>query len=561
VSGSGTFTNIGPAVFSGSLTSTEGFTGSFSGTATSASYAANAELLDGLDSSVFATTGSNTFAGIQTINSNLVVTGSITAQTLVVQTITSSVDFVTGSTRFGSILGNTHVFSGSVTMNPGGLFVSSSGTVGIGNVVPAYTLDVSGTGRFTSTLLVSGIGTFGSSAGSGLRVYGASGTNQWDIYLNSTNLRFSDNTGTGSIVFDRPISGTSATFSGALTSNSNITSTNGYIYGAYNAGDVILWGGIGAYANIYGALSWDIDKAIIKGRAGYGLGMYVDDNLSKGITLASTGAATFSSSVQATAMSIGVTPTANILVVRGENATNDGTIRFGVRGYLQHRDSGNTITSLANDYNSDSAKIEFRMKGNTTSDAKMTILGSGNVGINVSPDSNVKLAVTGVDATSSNFALYIRNSAATTFYVRNDGRMNTGLAAASPYNDTTANAANMNVDSAGFLNRSTASSLRFKENINDWNESGIETILALKPKTFTYKADYYKNPDVVMLGLIAEEVAEVSPYLAEYENEDRTGQIENVRYANIVVPLIKAIQEQQATITALQEKLERNNII
>jgi hypothetical protein len=143
-------------------------TGNVAGTA---SYASNAELLDGLDSTVFtltssfaaqtasftaftasvnsftasqnilngtyATTGSNTFTGIQTVNSNLIVTGSITAQTLVVQTITSSVDFVTGSTRFGSILGNTHVFSGSVTMNPGGLFVSSSGNVGIGTTNPA----------------------------------------------------------------------------------------------------------------------------------------------------------------------------------------------------------------------------------------------------------------------------------------------------------------------------------------------------------------------------------------------------------------------------------------
>jgi hypothetical protein len=104
--------------------------------------------------SSFATTGSNTFEGIQTINSNLVVTGSITAQTLVVQTITSSVDFVTGSTRFGSLLANTHVFSGSVTMNPNGLFVSGSGLVGIGTTSPAYTLDVNGTGRFSGAILI-----------------------------------------------------------------------------------------------------------------------------------------------------------------------------------------------------------------------------------------------------------------------------------------------------------------------------------------------------------------------------------------------------------------------
>jgi hypothetical protein len=90
----------------------------------------------------YATTGSNTFAGIQTVNSNLVVTGSITAQTLVVQTITSSVDFVTGSTRFGSLLTNTHVFSGSVSMNPGGLFVSGSGRVGINTTNPLSLFDI-----------------------------------------------------------------------------------------------------------------------------------------------------------------------------------------------------------------------------------------------------------------------------------------------------------------------------------------------------------------------------------------------------------------------------------
>jgi hypothetical protein len=72
------------------------------------------------------------------------VANTLTAQTLVVQTITSSVDFVTGSTRFGSILGNTHVFSGSVTMNPGGLFVSSSGNVGIGTTSLSEKLTVSG---------------------------------------------------------------------------------------------------------------------------------------------------------------------------------------------------------------------------------------------------------------------------------------------------------------------------------------------------------------------------------------------------------------------------------
>jgi hypothetical protein len=52
---------------------------------------------------------------------NFTVAGTLTAQTLVVQTITSSVDFVTGSTRFGSLSSNTHIFTGSMSVS-GGLF-------------------------------------------------------------------------------------------------------------------------------------------------------------------------------------------------------------------------------------------------------------------------------------------------------------------------------------------------------------------------------------------------------------------------------------------------------
>jgi hypothetical protein len=130
VSGSGTFTNIGPAVFSGSITSTAGFTGSFSGTATSASYAVVAT------SASYAASASNTLAAqtasyvLNAVSSSfatsaitssyadsLTVAGTLTAQTLVVQTITSSVDFVTGSTRFGSTGSNTHQFTGSVSVN------------------------------------------------------------------------------------------------------------------------------------------------------------------------------------------------------------------------------------------------------------------------------------------------------------------------------------------------------------------------------------------------------------------------------------------------------------
>jgi len=59
---------------------------------------------------------------------NFTVAGTLTAQTIVVQTITSSVDFVTGSTRFGSIITNTHQFTGSVSVS-GSLVVNGSAVV------------------------------------------------------------------------------------------------------------------------------------------------------------------------------------------------------------------------------------------------------------------------------------------------------------------------------------------------------------------------------------------------------------------------------------------------
>ena len=183
----------------------------------------------------------------------------------------------------------------------------------------------------------------------------------------------------------------------------------------------------------------------------------------------------------------------------------------------------------------------------------MRISSTGNVGIG-NNNSSVKLFVRSTTQSSSEYVIYTDNSVTDLFYVRNDGYISTGTAANSPCNTTTTNAANLHVfTSNGALARSTASSIRFKENVTDWDANGLDTILALKPKTFTYKSDYYSNPDLVMLGLIAEEVAEVSPYLAEYENEDRTGQIENVRYANIVVPLIKAIQELKAEVDTLKQ--------
>jgi len=122
-------------------------TGAYANTATSASYALNATTFNGLASSIFATTSSNTFIGNQVVSGSLTTsgsitaTGTITAQTLVVQTITSSTVYSSGSNIFGNAIGNTQTFTGSIYQT--GSVAYFSGCVGVGsNSNNGYRLEV-----------------------------------------------------------------------------------------------------------------------------------------------------------------------------------------------------------------------------------------------------------------------------------------------------------------------------------------------------------------------------------------------------------------------------------
>ena len=79
--------------------------------------------------------------GSLTLTGSLNTIGTITATTLVVQTITSSISAITGSTKFGELSTNTHQFTGSMFIT-GGLSVTT-GNVGIGTISPSTILDIS----------------------------------------------------------------------------------------------------------------------------------------------------------------------------------------------------------------------------------------------------------------------------------------------------------------------------------------------------------------------------------------------------------------------------------
>jgi hypothetical protein len=96
----------------------------------------------------YATTGSNQFNGNQSISGSITSNGTITAQTLVVQTVTSSVEFVTGSTRNGSLSSDTHQFTGSLFQT--GSTAAFMGNVGIGTTTASSRLQVRGVGTYNN---------------------------------------------------------------------------------------------------------------------------------------------------------------------------------------------------------------------------------------------------------------------------------------------------------------------------------------------------------------------------------------------------------------------------
>jgi hypothetical protein len=106
---SASFASNTPGISNG--TASNAATASYVVTAQTASYVLNAV------SSSFAATASSA--------DNFTVRGTLTAQTIVAQTITSSIEFVTGSTRNGSLLTNTHQFTGSVDIT-GSLAVNNN---------------------------------------------------------------------------------------------------------------------------------------------------------------------------------------------------------------------------------------------------------------------------------------------------------------------------------------------------------------------------------------------------------------------------------------------------
>lgn len=123
----------------------------------------------------------------------------------------------------------------------------------------------------------------------------------------------------------------------------------------------------------------------------------------------------------------------------------------------------------------------------------------------------------------------------------------------------------------GFTNWSNVSDIRFKKDVNYSSVPGLDFILKLKP--VTYKLDYdniqrltqsktqiSSAESIIQTGFIAQEVEKAAKELgydfSGIDSPKNEKDFYGIRYAEFVVPLTKAIQEQQQLIELLQKELE-----
>ena len=520
--------NAGAISFSGSAvdfssvatltlgTSTLTGTASFATTAVSSSYASNA------------LTGSNAMTASSAdtlyVRNNITTLGSITAQTLVVQTVTSSVLFSTGSNKLGSSLSNTqeltgsvgitgslsvvttgtefqvnaggvnignaltdsHIISGSITINPNGLFVSSSGNVGIGTITPLALLHV-GAGSQTAVNLANTKIIIANSGNSGRA---ALLTLANDSSGNSIEGQFESS---GDSAEARIIFGSSTnhplTFRTNNSERMRITSTGNVGIGTTSPGSIL-------------AISSSVTA----------------DNLSpeSQVTITNTSSGNHSTLGFRTTDSDGTHGRAGITVVK-DSGSITGAMNFVVR-----QNSGTFLQAMRID---SSGNVYIGTTDPNATNFGMALLANGEIDISRSSGTN-----------------FVMNRSTTNGQII-DFRYN-----------------NTQVGSISTNSNSLPSDLNFKKDISDIS-IGLNLITKLRPVHYRHKMD--EDDEALSNGIIAQELEQSlldcgieknSLLMLQHKPNEKENESQYwVDYTKMIPVLVKAIQELKAEIDILKQ--------
>jgi hypothetical protein len=261
------------------------------------------------------------------------------------------------------------------------------------------------------------------------------------------------------------------------------------------------------------------------------------------------GAKTFTSAVTATRFN----PTANTATGTGMFAPTSTSLGFSISGTnkLTLNSSGNLGLGVAPSNWGASFKV-FQMGATSLYEESAVATKLGN---NVYfSDANRYYINSGASSYTQQFGGHI-------FYVASDGSANNpitftnamqitqggnvGIGTASPQSGYRLHVVDSvyvggNVSAAAYTTRSD---YNLKDNIFDL-KYGLNDVLQLKPVEYTYKSNGSKQ-----LGFIAQDIGTILPEVVSFE------ELMSVNYQAIIPLLTKAIQEQNALIKALEQRL------
>ena len=181
-------------------------------------------------------------------------------------------------------------------------------------------------------------------------------------------------------------------------------------------------------------------------------------------------------------------------------------------------------------------------------DANNTYLHSVNTGIFFVNSGNTGFApIQALSVTSQNFTFTGQANAA----LSNDGI----VVALHSMGTTASNTINfVNAPNTGYANLlggsyTNLSDRRFKRDITPYTR-GLDTIMALQPVRFVWRADSKKS-----MGFIAQDVQKVLPEIVT-SNKLQGKPTLGVNYSAIIAPLVAAVQEQQREIVGLRAEVK-----
>jgi hypothetical protein len=254
-----------------------------------------------------------------TVSGSLVVTNGITAQQLTVQTISSSVEYSSGSNVFGNTISNTHQFTGSVLIS-GSISVPSS-TIHSGSYFNGISV-VSGSAQIDvmSTTNIARLATTGSNTFNGLQIVNG------NLAIGTSSPNY---TATGRTV--TALDGSTS----ALYALQNTGTSVGYVYG--DASSVVLWA--------------EGSRNLTVGVASAG-NVYLKTNNTVALTINSSQAATFASSVTANGLTVSNSGNAYLQLTAGNTGGSEAGIFFANSGnkwelYTAANDSNISFYSYA----------------------------------------------------------------------------------------------------------------------------------------------------------------------------------------------------------------------